>query len=67
MTYLNPHQLDFTGGAAKLKTSNLAEQLQAQALAKQVFELLSQPSYQPQTTGRQDVTIGNPKEEFTHE
>ena len=63
MTYLNPHQLDFTGGVAKLKTSNPMAQLQTQALAEQAFELVSQAM--PKTTGRQDLTIGSPEEQFT--
>ena len=65
MSYLNPHKLDFSGGAARLQTTNPAEQLQAQAMATEAFDLLNQA----QTSGRQDLTIGSqPSEEgFTYE
>ena len=64
MNYLNPHKLDFSGGSARLQTSNPVEQLQAQEMATEAFQLLSQATggtYQPQT--RQDLIIGSPDAE----
>ena len=69
MNYLNPHKLDFSGGSARLQTSNPAEQLQAQAEAFQLLSQATGDTYQPQTTARQDLTIGSPdaQESFTYE